>query len=178
MKPRRHLLPASAVIHLALPALIQAKQHPPRREVNDPGVVATGRRVTPAGVQSVFTGRVAGVRFGRSSDEVWVATPGSTYRMNWRANGVTARVRLDGTPGVHGIALDPASRRIFVSSVGRLHATSSTPGAKPVREPALTYLSGISGDVSRDSAAPALRSPALRDLMAGAPAIAAKAGPN
>ncbi len=175
---RRSPLPAFAVIHLAFAALIQAQQQPPRREVNDPGVVATGQRVTPAGVQSVFTGRVAGVRFGRSSDEVWVATPGSTYRMNWRANGVTARVRLDGTPGVHGIALDPASRRIFVSSVGRLHATSSTPGAKPVREPAVTYLSGISGDVSGDSAAPAWRSPALGDFMAGAPAIAAKAGPN
>src|SRR5258708_22124675 len=156
-KTRRSPRAACQVINPASAALMQAQQQPQRRAVNDPVVVATVQRVRPAGVQSVFTGRVAGVRFGRSSDEIWVATPGSTYRMNWRANGVTARVRLDGTPGVHGITLDPASRRIFVSSVGRLHATSSTPGAKPVREPAVTYLSGISGDVSGDSAAPAWR---------------------
>lgn len=173
---RRSPHSALAVIHLAFAALLQAQQQPPRRDVNDPGVVATGQRVTPAGVQSVFTGRVAGVRFGGSSDEVWVATPGSTYRMNWRANGVTARVRLDGTPGVHGVTVDPSSRHIFVSSVGRLQATSSVPGAKPVRHPAVSYLSAITDDTRGDSAAPAWRSSALGDFMAGAPAIAAKAG--
>ena len=30
------------------------------RDVADPGVMAVGQRVTPAGVQSVFSGRVAG----------------------------------------------------------------------------------------------------------------------
>ena len=34
----------------------------PRREIPDPGVIATEQRVTPAGVQSVFTDRVFGVR--------------------------------------------------------------------------------------------------------------------
>lgn len=35
----------------------------PQRNVTDPGVVATGQRVTPVGVQTVFTGKVGGVRF-------------------------------------------------------------------------------------------------------------------
>ena len=46
----------------------------PKREIRDPGVIATDQRVTPAGVQSVFDWRVTGVRFGTSSD-VWVAVP-------------------------------------------------------------------------------------------------------
>ena len=42
----------------------------PRREVPDSGIIATDQRVTPAGVQSVFTGRVSGVRFGRDGSEL------------------------------------------------------------------------------------------------------------
>ena len=37
-------------------------------------MIATGQRVTPAGLQSVFESRVGGVRFGRGSSEIWVAT--------------------------------------------------------------------------------------------------------
>jgi hypothetical protein len=41
--------------------LLQAAQQPPKkpvRDVPDPGIIATDQRVTPAGVQSVFDGRV------------------------------------------------------------------------------------------------------------------------
>ncbi|MEO8623288.1 MAG: alkaline phosphatase family protein, partial [bacterium] len=148
----------------------------PLRDVPDPGVVATGQRISPAGVQSVFTGRVSGVRFGRSADEIWVATPNTTYRLDWRANRPTARVRVDGTPGVYGVTIDPVTHRTLVSAVGRIPATSSTPGAAAVRQPAVTYLSGVSGDVTGDSASPQWRSPSLGDYMAGAPAVASKAG--
>src|ERR687888_576736 len=46
----------------------------PKREISDPGVIATNQRVTPAGVQSVFTDRVFGVRFGARPGEIWVTT--------------------------------------------------------------------------------------------------------
>ena len=74
--------------------LVQAAQLPPRRpqrEVPDPGVIATGQRVTPAGVQSVFEGRVGGVRFGSRPGEVWVAVPGAVYRIAWQENRVVGR---------------------------------------------------------------------------------------
>src|SRR5436190_701010 len=73
-----------------VPLLLQAGSQPrtPQRDVADPGVIATGQRVTPAGVQTVFIGRVSGVRFGASSAEVWAAVPGaaSTWRdrRQWR----------------------------------------------------------------------------------------------
>ena len=50
------------IFHLAL--LLQSVQPPPQRPVRvvpDPGVIATDQRVTPAGLQSVFQGRVGGV---------------------------------------------------------------------------------------------------------------------
>ena len=165
------------MIHLVVAALIQAQSvpRPPLRDVRDPGVVATGQRISAMGVQSVFTGRVSGVRFGRTPDELWVATPSTTYRLDWRANQATARVRVDGTPGVHGVTIDPVTHRALVSSVGRLPATSSTPGTAPARQPAVAYLSGLSGDAAGDSLAPVWRSSALGDFMAGAPAVAARA---
>ena len=144
------------MIHLVVAALIQVQSvpRPPLRDVRDPGVVATGQRISPVGVQSVFTGRVSGVRFGRTPDEIWVATPSTTYRLDWRANQATARIRVDGTPGVHGVTIDPVTRRALVSSVGRLPATSSTPGAAPARQPAVAYLSGLSGEAAGDSLSP------------------------
>src|SRR5437867_11764316 len=42
---------------LQVPAQPQAVA--PRREITDPGTIATNQRVTPAGVQSVFTDRVS-----------------------------------------------------------------------------------------------------------------------
>ena len=169
------------MFHLALVTLIQAQspqttQRPPLRDITDPGVIATGQRISPAGVQSVFTGRVAGVRFGRTSDEIWVAAPGTTYRLNWRANRTTARVRVDGTPGIYGIAIDPVTHRALVSSVGRLPATSSTPGTTRAQQPAVAHLSGLSGDAAGDSLSAVWRSPALGDYMAGAPAVAFRSG--
>ncbi|MEY3284415.1 MAG: hypothetical protein RIR86_2428, partial [Acidobacteriota bacterium] len=36
----------------------------PARAVTDPGVVTTRQNITPAGVQSIFDGRVYGLSFG------------------------------------------------------------------------------------------------------------------
>ena len=161
------------MIHLAL-LLLQVQS--PARNIPDPGVIATGQRISPAGVQSVFVGRVSGVRFGSSSSEVWVSAPNATYRLDWQSNRAVAHVRLDGTPGVNGVAVDPVTHRVFVSSVGRIAPTSSTPGVTPARRPAVTYLSSISTEATGDSAAPAWKSGALGDYMAGAPAVAAQPG--
>src|SRR3954465_14894133 len=93
---------------------------PVQRKVNDPGVIATGQRVTPAGLQSVFEGRVYGVRFGRTADEAWVPSPGGATLLGWRANRVIAQAPIDGRPGVYGVTVDRASATTYVSSVGKL----------------------------------------------------------
>lgn len=69
------------LITLALAFQARAATPPlPRRDVPDSGVIATDQRVTPAGVQSVFAGRVGGVRFGATAGELWIAAPGGAYR--------------------------------------------------------------------------------------------------
>src|SRR5262245_37033390 len=146
---------------LILAALLQQN---PTRDVTDPGVIATGQRVTPAGVQSVFTGRVGGVRFGATSDEIWVATPGSVQRVAWRDNRTLARMRLDGRAGFHSLVVDTARKRVLASSVGRLA------GART----AVTQLSVFDASGWGDSTVARANSGALGDYMAGGPAIAGK----
>ena len=158
----------------------------PQRPLPDPGVIATEQRVTPAGVQSVFRGKVGGVRFGRSPGELWVVAPGAAYRIAWRDNRVVATSGFDGSAGVHGVAIDPVTGRAIVSSVGRLPNNawqSRTPGEAPVAaRAAVAHLVAYAGDstVKRaaatdpDSAPVLIVSPALGDFMAGGPAIAAR----
>ena len=172
------------LIHLAF--LFQAAQQPPKppvRKVPDPGVIATEQRVTPAGLQSVFDGRVGGVRFGRKPGELWVAVPNASYRIAWSDNHVIASAAFDGRPGVYGVSIDPVSGRALVSSVGRLPAdlaTQRTPGGPPLaRAPSVVQLFSYSADATSprsagggDSAVVATSSAALGDYLAGATAVA------
>src|ERR1019366_3409651 len=179
---RPSLLP-SMLCHLLF--LLQAAQQPPKkpvREVPDPGIIATDQRVTPAGVQSVFDGRVGGVKFGKVPGELWVAVPGAAYRLAWRDNRVVASSKFDGRPGVYGVALDPATGRALVSTVGRLPADLAikrTPGGPPLPRAKsfiqlFTY--AADGPVPRgngggDSASVVSSSVALGDYLAGATAV-------
>jgi YVTN family beta-propeller protein len=159
---------------LSLALLLQAAppQQSPKRDLPDPGVVATGLRVTPAGLQSVFDGKVQGVRFGLSPDEVWVAVPGGVYRLDWRRNQTRARSRIDGMPGIYALAIDTTAKRVLASFVGRLPAAT---GGAAGRRPSVTHLSVLDGSMSGDSASWRFDSGALGDYMAGAPAVAARA---
>jgi YVTN family beta-propeller protein len=177
---------------IALALLLQAgtprpAPSAPQRPLPDPGVIAVEQRVTPAGVQSVFRGKVGGVRFGRAPGELWVAVPGAAYRVSWRDNRVVASSAFDGSAGVHGVAIDPATGRAIVSSVGRLAgnaALSRTPGSGPLTaNAAVAHVVAYAGDstvrradsAEPDSAPIRVSSPALGDYMAGGPAIAARA---
>jgi len=162
----------SAVLLIA--ALLQAPAQAPARDIPDPGIIATGQRITPAGVQSVFTGKVGGVRFGTSSQDILVAVPGSIQRVAWRDNRVISRARVDGRPGIFALAIDPVTHRVLSSSVGRLVATG--PNAR--RNPAVAQLRIFDGNASGDSVAAAANAGALGDFMAGAPAVARQPGPD
>ena len=167
----------AAVLAIAAPeARVQSQT--PRREITDPGVIATDQRVTPAGVQSVFDGRVTGVRFS-SPSTLWVVVPGSAFHLAWSDNRVVARGRFDGRSGAQGLAIDPATGRALVTSVGRLRDATQPrlPGSRPPsRANAVAQLHFFAGDASGDSVGPARSSGALGDFMAGAPAIAPRAG--
>lgn len=155
----------------------------PQRDIPDPGVIATDQRVTPAGVQSVFKGRVGGVRFGATSSELWVAAPGGAYRMSWRDNRVIAHGEYDGRPGVQGIAFDAATNRAYVSSIGRLPASVANnrlpgekekPGARVIAQVRAFAIGGEPPAVpgTPPKAALAFRSDSIGDYLAGAPSVA------
>jgi YVTN family beta-propeller protein len=146
----------------------------PWRVVPDPGVIATNQRVTPAGVQSVFNGRVGGVKFGSEPGEVWVTTANGAWKLAWNDNRVFARAEYDGNAGVQGVAFDPVTRHVIVSSVGRLPsdvAASRIPGGPPLnRAKAVAQLTSFNSDGKL-----AANSGALGVFMAGAPAVATAA---
>ena len=157
---------------LQVPAQPQAVA--PRREITDPGTIATNQRVTPAGVQSVFTDRVFGVRFGRPG-EVWVSIHGAAYRLGWRDNAVLGSTAFDGRAGVQGIAIDPVTGRTLVTSVGLLPADlalSRTPGSQQLAQTkVVAQLTAYDGD----SVVARWTSPALGDYIVGSPAVARRA---
>src|SRR5438876_655841 len=163
------------MIHLFLALAFQQPGTTPQRGVSDPGVIATGQRISPAGVQSVFVGRVGGVRFGRSSDEIWVAVPDNVFRMQWQSNRVLARASLQGRPGVYGVTFDSTSNAAYVSFVGR---TPSIATAGQTRPRPMAVLHIFRGDAVDDTARSRTNSGALGDFMAGAPALAARADSN
>jgi DNA-binding beta-propeller fold protein YncE len=157
----------------------------PQRNIPDPGVIATDQRVTPAGVQSVFRGRVGGVRFGATASELWVAAPGGAYLMNWRNNRVIAHGAFDGRPGVQGVAFDAVTNRAYVSSVGRLPtsiANNRLPGQKePPGARVIAQVRALGRGTTRagragapDSTALLFNSDSLGDYLAGAPSVAAR----
>lgn len=77
---------AAALFAAAL--VLSAQSGSPVRSVTDPGVVTTRQAITPAGVPTVFEGRVAGVAFGPEGSELWVANATRIYRLDWKANRV------------------------------------------------------------------------------------------
>jgi YVTN family beta-propeller protein len=95
-----------------------AAEPKPVRNVTDPGVVVTRQNTTPAGAQSVFDGRVYGVAFGVTSDEVWALNAKHLVGLNWRENRVFASIPLDAKPGLQAIAVD-ANGRAYTTVANR-----------------------------------------------------------
>lgn len=115
-RPHRISIIAFAMFIAANFGTGQTPDHPVRA-VPDPGVVTTRQSITPAGVQSVFSGRVYGVAFGRSSDTLYVAVnSGAIYELNWRGNQVLRIVRGAARPGMQGLVLDPLTSEPLLSA--------------------------------------------------------------
>lgn len=109
----------------------------PLRSVTDPGIITTRQSITPAGVPTVFEGKVWGVTFGAKNSEVWVLTAGQVYQMDWRENKVLSNVAHKALPGLLGITF--TGRQTLVSAVPRqkkagLYAIENGSSLKPVAE--------------------------------------------
>jgi YVTN family beta-propeller protein len=72
-------------------------------------VVTTRQAITPAGVPSIFQGRVYGVAWAGDSGDLWVLHASQVYRLDWKNNNVVARIAHAGTPGNQAIAADPVT---------------------------------------------------------------------
>jgi YVTN family beta-propeller protein len=98
----------------------------PVRAVRDPGVVTTRQAIAPAGVSSVFQGRVYGASW--SGDELWVLHASQLYRLDWRSNKVIANLPHGGAPG-------PQAIRTYKDSVyiaNSVRGTGANPAARLV----------------------------------------------
>jgi DNA-binding beta-propeller fold protein YncE len=86
-----------------------------QRTVSDPGVITTRQAITPAGLQSVFNGRVYGVAFGKTSSELWVLHAREVSLVDWKANKVLAHIAFEGAAGLGGIRYDASADRALVN---------------------------------------------------------------
>lgn len=152
-----------------------------RETVEGPGgVITTGQRVTPAGIQTVFDGRVEGVSFGASDDELLVLVRANTdtsgvWRIGWTENRVLGRALMygpagtRGTPGMQGIRVDPATGTPIVSLIGPLPvpATAAEASATPTTRPPRGVLLASVGDSALEAV-----TGLFGRIEVGAPAIA------
>ncbi|MEI6246452.1 MAG: YncE family protein, partial [Acidobacteriota bacterium] len=167
-------LPAICVLtvcSLVVVATQTARQ--PSRAVTDPGVITTRQSITPAGVQSVFDGRVYGVTFGATAQEVWVlaatkeATP-SLYQVNWRDNNVVHRWVLPGAAALQGLVLDPTTSTPLVGvTIPAKAANNRAGGAVQLLHHTAGTFTPLAADLGRYLAG----APALATTPRGATAI-------
>ena len=103
------------LILVALPCVAQTVEQP-SRALTDPGIVTTRQAITPAGVPSIFQGRVYGVAWAGRSGDLWVLHASNVYRLDWKNNRVVSRVAHGGVPGNQSILADPASGKAIVGT--------------------------------------------------------------
>ena len=83
----------------------------PLHAVSDPGVVTTRQAITPAGVPTVFDGRVYGVTYGKTPSDLWVANASRLYRLDVKGNRIAEMIPTEGQPGMQGIRFDATAAR-------------------------------------------------------------------
>ncbi len=93
------------------------------------GVVTTGQEIKPAGVQSVFDGKVWGVAFGSNPDELLVLSYGrqkaQIHHIHRKTHAASGALTLEAHPGLQGLARDPVSGRVFLSGARLMEITGA-----------------------------------------------------
>ncbi|HUR59595.1 MAG TPA: bifunctional YncE family protein/alkaline phosphatase family protein, partial [Opitutaceae bacterium] len=145
MKTPRALVTFTFVAFVLAHGARAASREPgPVRNVTDPGVVVTRQNITPAGVQSVFDGRVYGVAFGPNPAEIWAVEAKRLVAFDWKGNRVISSIPLDAKPGLQAVAVDPAGRAfVTVANATDVRLLSVEGGAAKVMTKGLgTYTTG------------------------------------
>ena len=91
----------------------------PQRAVTDPGVVTTRQAITPAGVTSIFQGRIYGAAWDATGTRLWLLHASDVIGLDWKTNNVASRVPHGGTPGAQAIATEPGTGRVLFANSTR-----------------------------------------------------------
>lgn len=162
MRTRTTLLLTAAVLAVSLAASPLSAQtvDAPVRAVSDPGVVTTRQAITPAGVQTVFDGRVHASAFG-TGNTLWVLSRTHLYQFDWLENRTLAKFAINGIGGIRGLAVDPVSGIPVITTVTnktrRPNNPPDIPGNVRLMRPSGTGFAQVGGDLGTSSAG----SPAL-----------------
>lgn len=102
----------------------------PVRAVTDPGVVTTRQAITPAGVSSVFQGRVYGASWAASGERLWILHASDVYELDWRNNKVASKVAHGGTPGNQAIGFSRDKSLLLAANSVRATGGGGAPAAR------------------------------------------------
>jgi len=137
---------AWSLLLAAIPLLSQTPAKPVRGGVTDPGVVTTRQSITPAGVPTIFQGKVWGVAFGASASDLWVLTAGQLYEMDWRQNKIKTNINHKAQPGLMGVSFANGKPLLSASVVRKTGLFTVKDGAlAPVAENIGAYNAGSIG---------------------------------
>jgi DNA-binding beta-propeller fold protein YncE len=130
-------------------AIAQTADHP-LHAVSDPGVVTTRQAITPAGVPTVFQGRVYGVAFGKTSSDLWVANATQLYRLDVKGNRIAEIIPTEGQPGMQGITFDPTTNRplIVVNARRQIGLYTQTPSRQGGGNKLIPIVEGLGQNVA------------------------------
>ena len=81
----------------------------PQRSVPDPGVITTRQGLTPAGVPAIVRGRVYGISFGTTSDQLFIAAGKDVYQFDWQKNQLISHQRWKGSLCLQGVRYDAST---------------------------------------------------------------------
>jgi YVTN family beta-propeller protein len=119
-----------ATLVMPVPVALAQTLDKPLRSVEDPGVITTRQATTPAGVQTVFKGRVQGAVFGKDG-ALWALSRTHLYQLNWLENKSISQHELKGFGGIRGLTLDADGLPI----VSYVEAKAGQPGQVFVARP-------------------------------------------
>ena len=160
-----------AALIVTLAGLSQTADRPVR-SVTDPGVITTRQAISPAGVPTVFEGRVYGVTFGQDASDLWVANSARLYRLDWRSNKIRESIALGGTPGLQGIRYDAVSQRPLLALAKRVPGSRAQVGLYQAEDGKLSQTGGRLGEFLAGSIAVADQPDSLGRRLAVVPLTA------
>lgn len=99
----------SLTLPLIAVLLLRAQDRAPLRSVTDPGVITTRQSISPAGVASIFDGRIYGVSCSAKGDTVWALGVNELVELDWRNNQVKTKIAHGGGPGLGALRTMPAT---------------------------------------------------------------------